>query len=83
MVEQKIGRFFGGETMRISWNQLLIIDILYVVQFVLFIQWYYPKTIRITGCSPNGFPIEHLIAILEMIICFGITIFQVKKASKE
>ena len=65
-----------------TWLSLLLIDLIYALQFILFMQWYYPKTIRISGCVPD-FPIEHLIAILEIIFCFAITIFHVRKALKE
>lgn len=69
--------------MKISWISLLLIDIIYAIQFVTFIQWYYPKMIIVSCVSPNFVPLDSLIAILELITCYIISMINVRKLSKE
>ena len=66
-----------------SWISLLLIDIIYVLQFIIFIQWYYPKMIIVSGCCPPSILFENLIAISELIICCILSMYNVRKASKE
>ena len=66
-----------------TWISLILIDLIYVCQFIIFIQWYYPKTIIVTGFTTSFMIIETIIASIEMITCFLFTIYNVRKALKE
>ena len=70
-----------GEIM--SWICLLLIDIIYVLQFIIFIQWYYPKVIIISGCCPPSMFYESLIGIAELVTCYILSMYNVKKLSME
>ena len=66
-----------------SWLSLLLVDIIYALQFILFIQWYYPKVIIVTGYTTSFILFEHLIAISELVTCYLLTVYNVRKALKE
>ena len=69
--------------MQLSWKELTIIDIIYALQFVLFMQWYYPQTIIITGCVQPFMLYRHIVAILQLVTCYFLVVYNVSKALKE
>ena len=66
-----------------KWLSLLLIDIIFVLQLILFLQWYYPKIITVTGCTTSFAIFENLLAISEISICYILTIYNIKKGLKE
>lgn len=66
-----------------SWICLLLIDIIYVLQFIIFIQWYYPKVIIVSGCVPTFMLIQHSIALAELVSYYILTVLNVRKAMKD
>ena len=66
-----------------KWLAVVPIDLIYALQFILFIQWYYPKVIIITGCVPPFMYIEHSIALAELITCYILIVCNIRKGLKE
>ena len=66
-----------------TWFSLLLIDIIYSLQFILFMQWYYPQTIMITGHVESFMLYRHIVALLQLITCYILVVYNVRKASKE
>ena len=78
-----MGFSIGVVIMMLSWKELIIIDVIYALQFVLFMQWYYPKVIIVTGYVPSFMLFEHITALLQLITCYILTVYNLKKVSKE
>jgi len=71
--------------MNITIMQLLIIDLLYSVQFILFMIWYFPRTIIFSGYTNDNTLMffASLFMLSEMIIFYLLLSFTVVKGFKE
>lgn len=68
--------------MKITLKQLIIIDLLYTFQFILFMTWYIPRVITFLDVTRIVF-IINIVALLEMIIYYLLLAYVVIKAFSE
>jgi len=64
-----------------KWSTLFIIDLLYIFEFILFMNWYFPRTVVFSVCMPSVF--ETIIVVIHMIIFHLLLTFNVIKGFKE
>lgn len=62
-----------------KWLSLLLIDIIFVLQLLLFLPWYYPRITTVSGFTNSFVIIENLLVISEISICYILTIYNIKK----